>query len=87
MSGYPLKSVYDATKKRQKYIQELALRAKLDDVNLQANKLYKRTGVISALPDNRTTTEKLADLYRLRIEIFSKLSPVMSGDEMTGPQI
>jgi hypothetical protein len=81
MSGYPLKSVYDATKKRQKYIQELALRAKLDDVNLQANKLYKRTGVISALPDNRTTTEKLADLYRLRIEIFSKLSPVMSGDE------
>ncbi len=81
MSGYPLRSVHDATKKRQKYVQELALRARLDDVNLQANKMYKRTGAISALPDTRTTTEKLADLYRLRIDIYSKLTPIMSGDD------
>lgn len=81
MSGYPLKSAHDATKKRQKYVQDLALRAKLDDVNLQANKVYKRTGAISSLPDTRTTTEKLADLYRLRIDIYSKLNPIMSGDD------
>lgn len=81
MSGYPLKSVHDSVKRRKAYEQELALRAKLDDVNLQANKLYKKTGAISALPDNRTTTEKLADLYRLRIDIYNKLITIMSGDD------
>jgi hypothetical protein len=81
MSGYPLKSVHDSVKKRKEYQQELALRAKLDDINLQANKLYKRTGAISALPDTRTTSEKLADLYRLRIDIYDKLKTIMSGDD------
>jgi hypothetical protein len=69
MSGYPLKTAYDATQKRKKYLEELALRARLDNENLQANKLYKRTGAISTPPDTRTTTEKLADLYRLRIDM------------------
>lgn len=81
MSGYPLKSVHDSFKKRKAYEQELALRAKLDDINLQANKLYKRTGAISALPDTRTTTEKLSDLYRLRIDVYDKLKTIMSGDD------
>ena len=81
MSGYALKTPYDATKKRREYETELALRAKLDDMNLQANKLYKRTGAISTPPDTRTTTEKLADLYRLRIDIRSKLGQIMSGDD------
>lgn len=81
MSGYAYKTPYDATKKRKEYLQELALRAKLDDVNLQANKIYKRTGAISTPPDTRTTTEKLADLYRLRIDMRSKLGQIMSGDD------
>jgi len=81
MSGYPLRSAYDATQKRKKYLEELALRARLDDENLQANKLYKRTGAISTPPDTRTTTEKLADIYRLRIDIRSKLGQLMSGDD------
>ena len=81
MSGYPLKTSYDATQKRKKYLEELSLRARLDNENLQANKLYKRTGAISTLPDTRTTTEKLADLYRLRIDIRSKLGQLMSGDD------
>jgi hypothetical protein len=81
MSGYPLRTAYDATQKRKKYLEELALRAKLDDENLQANKLYKRTGAISTPPDTRTTTEKLSDLYRLRIDIRSKLGQLMSGDD------
>jgi hypothetical protein len=81
MSGYPLKTSYDATQKRKKYLEELSLRARLDNENLQANKLYKRTGAISTLPDTRTTTEKLADLYKLRIEIRSKLGQLMSGDD------
>ena len=81
MSGYPNRTPYDADIKRKKYLQELALRARLDDENLQANKLYKRTGAISTPPDTRTTTEKLADLYRLRIDIRSKLGQLMSGDD------
>jgi hypothetical protein len=81
MSGYALKTPYDATKKRKEYLTELALRAKLDDANLQANKIYKRTGAVSTPPDTRTTTEKLADLYRLRIDIRSKLGQMMSGDD------
>ena len=81
MSGYPNRTTYDATQKRKKYIEELALRARLDDDNLQANKLYKRTGAISTPPDTRTTSEKLADTYRLRIEIRSKLGQLMSGDD------
>jgi hypothetical protein len=81
MSGYAYKTPYDATVKRKQYLQELALRAKLDDVNLQANKIYKRTGAVSTPPDTRTTTEKLSDLYRLRIEVRSKLGQIMSGDD------
>ena len=81
MSGYAYKTPYDATKKRKEYLQELELRAKLDDVNLQANKIYKRTGAVSTPPDTRTTTEKLSDLYRLRIEVRSKLGQIMSGDD------
>jgi hypothetical protein len=81
MSGYPLKTPYDGDIKRKKYVQELELRARLDDENLQANKLYKRTGAIATPPDNRTTSEKLADTFRLRIDIRSKLGQLMSGDE------
>lgn len=81
MSGYPLKTAYDATQKRKRYLEELALRARLDEENLQANKLYKRTGAISTPPDTRTTTEKLSDSYRLKIEIRSKLGQLMSGDD------
>ena len=81
MSGYQLRTPYDATKKRQDYLRELELRTRLDDANLQANKIYKRTGAISTPPDTRTTTEKLADLYRLRIEMRTKLGKIMSGDD------
>jgi len=81
MSGYPLKTPYDGDIRRKKYVEELALRARLDDENLQANKLYKRTGAIATPPDNRTTSEKLADTFRLRIDVRSKLGQLMSGDE------
>lgn len=82
MSGYPLRTPYDASKKRKEYLAELELRMILDDMNLQANKLYKRTGAVPSTPtDNRTTTEKLADLYRLRIDIRAKLGKMMSGED------
>ena len=60
----------------------LALRAKLDDVDLQANKLYNRTGIVPAeLSDFRTTSEKLADVEMLKVEVRSKLMDIADGQE------
>lgn len=83
MSGYPNKTPYDASQFRKKYLQDLALQVQLEDQNLQANKLYVRTGAISAMPDTRTSTEKLSDIYKLRIEIADKLKGLMDGIEIT----
>jgi len=80
MSGQPYKNPLDVAKFRNEYLANLALEVKNNDLNLQANKVYIRTGAPSQPTDTRTTSEKLADLYRLRIEIRSKLAEIMSGD-------
>ena len=82
MSGMPNKNPSDADKFREQYMNNLALRAKLNDVDLQANKMYKRTGVIPAeLSDFRTTSEKLADIEMLKVEVRSKLMDIADGQE------
>ena len=64
MSGQPLNKPSDARKYRQTYLSYLKLRADLDDVNLQANKLYKRTGQLpQEMSDYRTTEEKLRNKH------------------------
>jgi len=80
MSGQPYKNPLDVAKFRNEYLANLALEIKNNDLNLEANKTYIRTGAPSQPTDTRTTSEKLADLYRLRIEIRSKLGEIMSGD-------
>lgn len=78
----PNKNPSDADKFREQYMNNLALRAKLNDVDLQANKMYKRTGVIPAeLSDFRTTSEKLADIEMLKVEVRSKLMDIADGQE------
>lgn len=79
MSGQPNINPLDPAKFRQQYLANLALQAKLDDVNLQANKVYKKTGAPTQPTDNRTTAEKQADLYKLRIEVRSKLGEIADG--------
>ena len=82
MSGLPNKTVQDMAKNRKAYLDSLALRAKLDDYNLQGNKLYTRTGVIPVQPtDTRTTAEKLSNLYQIRTSISRELLDLMSGDD------
>ena len=82
MSGQPNRNPSDADKFRQQYLANLDLRARLDDVNLQANKVYKRTGQLPVEPsDFRTTEEKLADIERLKVEVRSKLSEITDGKE------
>lgn len=79
MSGQPYINPLDPAKFRQQYIANLALQASIDDANLQANKVYKKTGAPTQPTDTRTTAEKQADLYRLRIEVRSKLSEIADG--------
>jgi hypothetical protein len=82
MSGKPLKSPSDASKYRQQYLATLALQANINDANLQANKIYKRTGQTPTQPtDMRLTSEKLADIERLKIEVRAQLASIMDGQD------
>lgn len=81
MSGQPYKSPIDISTARQAYLANLKLRAEIDDKNLQANKVYVKTGQLPVEPtDTRTTTEKLADIQRLKIDVASKLSEIADGE-------
>lgn len=82
MSGQPNINPSDAEKFRQQYLSNLDLRVRLDDTNLQANKVYKRTGQLPVEPsDFRTSEEKLADIERIKVEVRSKLSEITDGKE------
>jgi hypothetical protein len=82
MSGQPLQNPTDASKFRQNYLANLALMANIDDTNLQANKIYKKTGQTPTQPtDSRTTAEKLADVERLKIDVRSALSQIADGEQ------
>ena len=80
MSGQPNIYPTDASKFRQNYLANLELMAKLDDYNLQANKIYKKTGQTpTQMIDSRTTAEKLADIERLKVEVRGILSEIADG--------
>ena len=82
MSGQPTRNPMDASKYRQQYLANLNLRANLDDMNLQANKIYKKTGQTPSQPtDSRTTAEKLGDIERLKIDLRSQLSQIADGQQ------
>jgi len=81
MSGLPNRKPTDAEKFRKEYLATLALQARNDAINYEANKVYQRTGAPAQPTDTRNTTEKLADLNRIRIEIRSRLGEIMSGDD------
>ena len=82
MSGQPYNTRLDVATARNAYLANLKLRAELDDKNLQANKVYIRTGQLPTQPsDTRSLTEKLADVQRLKIEIRGKLSSITDGAE------
>lgn len=80
MSGQPTRTPLDVAKFRKEYLATLALQSSINDKNFQANQIFAKTGAPSQPTDTRTTSEKLADLYRLRIELRSRLGEIMSGD-------
>lgn len=81
MSGQPLNKPSDAGKFRTAYLNTLAAQARIDAKNLSANQIYKTSGQPSALPDTRTTTEKLADFERLRVENYKNLQKITDGEQ------
>ena len=54
----PLRKPRDKQKVRKEYLANLALSASNDQLNLNAQKMYKATGASSLLADNITKTEK-----------------------------
>jgi hypothetical protein len=82
MSGFPNKKPTDASKFRQAYLANLNLQAKNDDLNLQANKIFKRTGQTpTQLLDTRTVSEKLADIEGLKIQLRGDLKEITDGTQ------
>ena len=82
MSGQPYRYAKDIENFRDNYMEALGLRANLDDMNLQANKIYKETGTIppksTAMKDTRTTAEILMDTEKLKIGLIGELKSVCS---------
>jgi hypothetical protein len=81
MSGQPVKTVEDQRRFKDEYMENLALRAKLDDENLRANLIFSESGMIppvSSLPDNRTVEDKMLDIEGLKQGIIADLKGLMN---------
>jgi hypothetical protein len=79
MSGQPYRYEKDIANFRNEYMDALALRANIDDMNLQANKNYLETGALpprSTMKDTRTTAEILMDVEKLKINIIGEFKGV-----------
>ena len=79
MSGQPYRYATDPIKYRQEYMNVLGIQADIDDMNLQANKVYKQTGQLppmSQMADTRTTAEIYADVQKLKLGIIRDLAPI-----------
>jgi len=74
MAGQPVRGPRDAEEFRKQHLATLDVMIANNDKNLQANLLHKRTGQIaSQITDYRTTSEKLADITALKIDIRRQL--------------
>jgi len=75
MSGHPNKNPLDMVKYRNAYLGTLQLQSKINQANLDANKIYKKTGMTpSENTDTRTVEEKYADLEGLKLGIRKSLT-------------
>jgi len=79
MSGQRNKKPSDVVKARQEYLDNLSLEVQLNDANEQVVTQYKETGQvppISQMKDTRTTSQKLADIEKLKISLIKDLEPI-----------
>jgi len=78
-TGQPIKVPSDRNKFNNEFMENLRLQIKLNDQNLQANRLYLSTGQLppsTQMADTRSTAEKLADIEGLKRSIVADLSPI-----------
>jgi hypothetical protein len=78
-TGQPIKVPSDRNKFNNEFMENLKLQIKLNDQNLQANRLYLSTGQLppsTQMTDTRSTSEKLLDIEGLKRSIVVDLSPV-----------
>lgn len=85
MSGQPVKTQAVKNKKRNEYMESLALQEQINDMNLQANKNYLLTGQLppqSQMQDTRTTTEKLKDIELMKQKIVGDFAGTISAQSV-----
>jgi hypothetical protein len=78
-SGLPINTLSQAEEYRKRYLATLALEAQNNSYNLQANQVYKQTGQPSRPPDMRSTTEKFADIEKLKVDLRQGLTQLTDG--------
>jgi hypothetical protein len=68
---------------RQQYLANLSLETTNNQKNAGANQLFKQTGQIAQPTDNRSITDKLADIEGLKVSLRSELSRLTDGAEIS----
>ncbi len=78
MAYYGVKTQQDLDKVRAQYIANMEYQDKLAQANLDANLIFKKTGVVpEELGDTRTTQEKLRDVLKLKQDLIKSLTKIM----------
>lgn len=80
MSGQPLVKPLDAERFRKEYLKFLDLEEANNKKNLDANRLFEKTGAPQQPPDQRSVEEKLEDKERLKVEARPQLRQLMDGE-------
>jgi hypothetical protein len=79
MSGQPLVKPLDAERFRKAYLKSLSQEEANNKKNLDANRLFAKTGVPQQPPDQRSVEEKIQDTERLKVEARPQLRQLMDG--------
>jgi len=81
MSGQPYKNEKDIVEKRNEYLESLELQTQINEMNLEANRVYKATGAlppVSLMQDTRTVEQKLLDFEGMKISIIKEIAVISS---------
>jgi hypothetical protein len=81
MSGQPLVKPLDAERFRKEYLKTLDLQETNNKKNLEANRLFIKTGTPQQPTDTRTVEERFEDIERLKVEARPQLQQLMDGAE------
>ena len=81
MSGQPLVKPLDAERFRKEYLKTLDLQESNNKKNLEANRLFIKTGTPQQPDDTRTVEERFEDVERLKVEARPQLQQLMDGGQ------